>query len=57
MTKRHPMQPLEVDSAGIIRFKKNNIVDFLLYHSKYDLNDLQKLDFSNEDWEQFNQLI
>lgn len=57
MTKRYPMQPLVITPDNVIRFKKNNIVEFLLKHSNYDLNDLHTMSFPNEDWEQFNQLI
>lgn len=53
----HPIQPLITAPDGVIRFKENLIVDFLLKTSRYDLNRLAVMDFSNEDWEQFAQLI
>ena len=51
---RHPIQPLERDEQGVIRFKRNAIVAFL---SKDRLNDLARMDFPKEDWEQFYQII
>ena len=51
---RHPIQPLERDERGVIRFKRNAIVAFL---SKDRLNELDRMEFSQEDWEQFHQLI
>lgn len=51
---KHPIQPLEKDADGKIRFKKNSIVDFL---SKNRLNELSEMDFPQEDWEQLAQLI
>lgn len=60
MTK-HPMQPLEL-VKGVLRFKRNPIVDALLDHGSktgLGLNELVRLDanFSKEDWSQFAQLI
>jgi len=52
----HPTQPLE-EVDGILRYKKNAIVRFLLDTSQYSLNALWKMDFSDEDWRQFYQLI
>lgn len=54
---RHPLQPFVLDDQGIRRFKANAIVQFLLEHGGYDLNDLARRSFSNEDREQFAQLI
>lgn len=54
---RHPVQPLVYDEHGVLRFKKNAIVRFLLDAGTYDLNKLTLMDFSDEDWEQFAQLI
>ena len=62
MTKKtvpHPIQPLEMVN-DVIRFKRNNIVNFLLdFGQKHHmgLNELHRMDFSQEDWEQFAQLI
>jgi len=54
---KHPLQPLYVDERGTVRFKKNNIVDFLLSAGPYDLNKLAMMPFSEEDREQFAMLI
>ena len=59
-TKRHPIQPTEIDSHGTLRFKENKIVSKLLDHSSdngMDLNNLACMGFSQEDYDQFNQLI
>ena len=53
----HPLQPIYLDEHGTPRFRKNNIVDFLLENGGYSLNELATKGFSNEDWEQFAQLI
>ncbi len=54
---RHPLQPPEWDGRGVLRFKRNALVDFLLETSNHDLNALRRMNFSEEDWDQFNQLI
>lgn len=54
---KHPIQPLEDDGKGVIRFKANAIVTFLLNEGGFDMNDLAVKDFSREDGEQFAQLI
>lgn len=54
---RHPVQPLEEDEHGVLRFKQNKIVHHLLDTSTSDLNPLWQLHFSNEDHEQLMQLI
>jgi hypothetical protein len=56
MTK-HPIQQLEKDEEGKLRFKQNSIVRFLKDTSKYNLNELALMPFDREDWEQFAQLI
>lgn len=58
MTK-HPIQPLERDKQGVIRFKANSIVQYLLKNGGLDLNDLVRAEaeFTRDDWDQFNQLI
>lgn len=57
MTKKHPMQPLEIDPQKVVRFKRNRIVEYLLKHGGIDLNRLARLGFSDEDHMQFAQLI
>ena len=54
---QHPVQPLYKDKIGIVRFKGNAIVRFLLENGGYDMNKLAIMDFSDEDREQFAQLI
>ena len=53
----HPLQPLVTDDSGVTRFKANAIVQFLLNTGRHDMNSLATLPFSNEDREQFAQLI
>jgi hypothetical protein len=55
--KTHPIQPTEIDGHGVLRFKRNAIVDYLLDNGGIDMNDIARLDFSREDREQFAQLI
>jgi len=50
---KHPTQPLEIIN-GVLRFKRNSIVDYL---AKDRLNDLAVMNFPQEDWEQLAQLI
>jgi len=54
---RHPIQRLYKDEYGCIRFKGNDIVKFLLDAGPYDINDLCRIGFKEEDYEQFAQLI
>lgn len=55
---KHPMQPI-VKVDGVLRFKANNIVRFLLDRGPNDLNALGSIRylFSQDDWDQFMQLI
>ncbi len=56
----HPIQALAPDEHGTLRFKENKIVRHLLDWAKekgHGLNELAMLDFPQEDWEQFAQLI
>lgn len=52
----NPIQPI-ISVDGVLRFKENKIVSFLLEHGGYDLNKLAQMDFPREDREQFAQLI
>jgi hypothetical protein len=54
---RHPLQPLITDEHGITRFKRNAIVRALLDAGPLDMNKLAVMPFSDEDREQFAQLI
>ena len=53
----HPIQPLEKDDKGTLRFKANKIVGYLLDNGGIDMNKLSVMDFSDEDRQQFAQLI
>lgn len=55
--KEHPMQPIILDKHGIARFKENSIVRYLIDNGNISLNDIEILQFSKEDYEQFNQLL
>ena len=54
---KHPVQPLYWDEHGIRRFKENAIVRFLLDAGPFDMNQLAMMPWSDEDREQFAQLI
>lgn len=54
---KHPLQPIELDERGIARFKSNAIVCYLLDNGKTGMNELALMPFSQEDREQFAQLI
>lgn len=56
---KNPIQPIGDDGHGVLRFKSNKIVRHLLDNGGIDLNQLHGtgLNFSRNDWEQFNQLI
>ena len=51
------MQPIYLDEHGTARFKENGIVRYLLDAGPFDMNQLAVLPFSDEDREQFAQLI
>lgn len=53
----HPVQPLITDSEGIVRFKENAIVRWLLDAGPFDMNQIAATPFGIEDREQFAQLI
>lgn len=63
MTARdpQPMQPVVKDEDGVLRFRENAIVCYLIdlarKHKIADLNSLAELPFSQEDRAQFAQLI
>lgn len=52
-----PIQPIIVDEHGTTRFKKNELVQYLLDNGGLTINDLAKKEFSQEDRIQFAQLI
>jgi hypothetical protein len=53
---KNPIQPI-VTVQGVARFKPNAIVNHLLEKGGIDLNMLAVMDFSQDDREQFAQLI
>lgn len=53
---KHPMQPVEMVDK-VLRFKENAIVRHLLDNGGIDLNKIARLNFTDEDREQFAQLI
>lgn len=53
---KHPVQPIETVD-GVKRFKENAIVQFLLNAGPFGMNHLASMTFSQEDREQFAQLI
>lgn len=54
---KHPIQPLEKDMYGRIRFKSNKIVEYLLDTGGIDMNKIAREQFDREDYVQFAQLI
>ena len=54
---KHPIQPLVTDENGTLRFKANAIVEYLLENGGIDLNEIAMKGFSQDDHEQFAQLI
>ena len=54
---KQPIQPLVVDQHGTLRFKENTIVRYLLDNGGINLNDLARIEFSQDDCMQFAQLI
>lgn len=56
--RRHPMQPIWFDEQGTTRFKKNRIVDTLLWtHPTVDMNTILSGNFCIYDRNQFAQLV
>ena len=53
----NPIQPLVKDDKGVLRFKENAIVRYILDNGGRDLNDLAVMDFSDDDRQQVAQLI
>lgn len=56
----NPIQPLEKDAHGTLRFKENAIVRHLLEWAQergHGLNEMARMDFNADDWQQMAQLI
>jgi hypothetical protein len=56
-TTKHPQQPLEKCPDGVIRFKENKIVRWLVDSKRISMNELAMMDFPDEEREHFAQLI
>lgn len=54
---KHPIQPVFHDEHGVVRFKENKIVRYLLDNGGIDMNRIAILGFDQNDQEQFAQLI
>ena len=57
---KNPIQPLKEDSNGVLRFKGNAIVEYLLEFAQSHgcgLNEIACMDFIKDDRQQFAQLI
>lgn len=57
---KNPIQPIYETEEGTLRFKENKIVHFLLNVARrldVDMNELATMDFSQDDRQQFAQLI
>ena len=57
---RHPIQPVERDHDGVIRFKANKLVKYLLEKGPFDLNQLSRLAqefYCEDDYQHLMQLI
>lgn len=52
-----PIQPLYIDHRGVLRFRGNSLVRYILEAGGIDMNDLACLPFPVEDRRQFAQLI
>lgn len=58
--ERYQCQPIDIDNNGVLRFRENKIVTYLLDFSTTKgcgMNELARQDFSDEDRMQFAQLI
>lgn len=55
---KHPIQPIINAADGRIRFKANEIVRYLLdTHPTVDMNSIAGMEFTDDDRQQFAQLI
>ncbi len=53
----HPIQPLEIDAHGTLRFKANDIIRQLVDTGVISMNNIAMLDVSEDDRNQFAQLV
>ena len=57
---KNPMQPVNLAADGVVRFKENKIVTYLLQFAErrgIDLNQIAIMDFDEDDYSQLMQLI
>lgn len=57
---KNPMQPVVLAADGVVRFKENKIVAYLLQFAEdrgVDLNQIAIMDFGDDDYSQLMQLI
>lgn len=54
--KKQPMQPIEVAADGVVRFRANAVVKWLVDTGRIDLNEIGRQGFPLEDTMQFDQL-
>jgi len=54
---KHPMQPIFLDEQGVARFKENPIIRFLLNEAHANISHVVNSGFSQEDIDQFTQLL
>ena len=57
---KFPMQPIQIDEQGVVRFAKNRIVDDLLEFAtarRFSLNQIATGDYSDDERMQLAQLI
>lgn len=53
----HPMQAVYRDKEGVVRFRPNKIIEWLLDNKRFSLNEIAYMDFKDEDRMQLAQLI
>ena len=51
------MQPIEIAADGVVRFRENKIVRFLLDAGPFDMNQLALMRFDRANYSEFAQLI
>ncbi len=55
--KPHPMQPLFKDEGGVVRFRENKVVAWLLDNGGVDMNRIALQCFADDERAHFAQLI
>lgn len=54
-TPDHPLQPIVTDDHGVIRFKKNHLIDWMV--EILNLNEIARHQHTQEDYDQLLQLV